>query len=76
MIRIGQMVLYKEYVKDGEKTSPTYPALIFRIWAGEDTLSGFVGLYVFKDNGIERFGKVSRGSGEGQWDYEDAATKG
>lgn len=55
---IRQLVLYRWPLEDGKKEGPSFPALIYKLYSGEDAKHGFVGLYVFSDDGIKQFKKV------------------
>lgn len=58
LVNNGQIVYYKWPMKSGESTSPSYPAIVYKTYSGADAEHGFVGLYVFSDEGIKHYKKV------------------
>lgn len=71
---IGSMVVWKAPIKDGETTSPEFPAIIFRVYVPDPY--GYAGIYIFTDEGILRRAKVpfSETLKEEHWSYLDALT--
>jgi hypothetical protein len=52
---LGDTVLWRAAVKDGEKTSPDYPGYIYKIYPE----TNYLGIYVFTSEGIFRFEKIA-----------------
>ena len=64
--KIGDMVFYKDPIKDGAVTSDFWPALIYKVYPKE---CNYAGIYVFSDTGIHRLAKVYLSNKPETWNW-------